>query len=178
MTALERFFAVMEYQPSTGCPTGSWGVGRRDRWEVEAPETLHYHRLVRGESALHTQRIIRFVDGPVPRAEEETLEEDERTITFRDGLGRVRKALKEGTRQGGRISMDTYISFPIRNMADWREMKKRYVISPCRYEPNSLPAAGWPGTLAGLAAKTTSVDLRAELLHSRLLLVCARHDGY
>jgi uroporphyrinogen decarboxylase len=155
MTALERFLAVMEYQPLDRVPNWELGVWpqTRDRWEVEAPETLHYHwDWFAGESALgmDPKEFIRFVDGPVPRAEEETLEEDERTITFRDGLGRVRKALKEGTRQGGRMSMDTYISFPIRNMADWREMKKRYVISPCRYEPNSLPAAGWPGTrLAG-----------------------------
>ena len=149
MTALERFLAVMEYQPLDRVPNWELGVWpqTRDRWEVEAPETLHYHwDWFAGESALgmDPKEFIRFVDGPVPRAEEETLEEDERTITFRDGLGRVRKALKEGTRQGGRMSMDTYISFPIRNMADWREMKKRYEISPCRYEPN------WPVTrLAG-----------------------------
>jgi uroporphyrinogen decarboxylase len=141
MTALERFLAAMEYQPLDRVPNWELGVWpqTRDRWEVEAPETLHFHwDWFPGEAALDMdpKEFIRFNDGPVPRGEEETLEEDERTITFRDGLGRIRKALKEGTRQGGRMSMDTYIDFPVHNMADWRAMKQRYEIGSGRYEPN------------------------------------------
>jgi len=149
MTPLERFIAVMDYQPADRIPNWELGVWpqTRDRWEAEEPETLHFHwDWFAGESALamDPKEFIRFNDGPVPRCEEETLEEDERTVAFRDGLGRVRKALKEGTREGGRMSMDTYIGFPVRSIADWREMKKRYEISLSRYEPN------WPVTrLAG-----------------------------
>ncbi len=81
----------------------------------------------------------------IPAFEEETLDEDERTVTFRDSYGRIRKALKEGTARGGRMSMDTYISFPVTDMASWREIKKRYDLSPRRYEPNweITRVAGW-----------------------------------
>ncbi len=150
MDHLERFIALMEYDPLDRVP--NWELGAwpqtRDRWRQEDPATLHFHwDWFSGEEALgmDPREFIRFSNAMIPDFEEETLAEDERTITFRDSLGRVRKALKEGTRDGGRMSMDTYIDFPVKNMADWREIKRRYEIGPGRYEPNwrTLRVKGW-----------------------------------
>ena len=149
-THLERFKAIMEYQPVDRTPNWELGCWPQtvDRWEEEAPETrrLHYQWFP-GEAALgmDPKEFILFRPHMIPPFEEETLEENERTVTFRDSLGRVRKALKEGTTRGGRMSMDTYIGFPVADMTSWREIKKRYEIMAPRYEPNweETRLAGW-----------------------------------
>jgi uroporphyrinogen decarboxylase len=38
----------------------------------------------------------------------------------------VRRALKEGTVDGGRMSMDQYLRFPVETMDDWRALKARF----------------------------------------------------
>jgi uroporphyrinogen decarboxylase len=149
-THLERFLAIMEYQPVDRVPHWELGVWPQtvDRWEEEDPETrkLHYQWFP-GEASLgmDPREFIPFQPNMIPAFEQETLAEDERTVTFRDSLGRVRKALKEGTTRGGRMSMDTYISFPVTDMASWREIKQRYALLPRRYEPNwqATRLAGW-----------------------------------
>ena len=149
-THLERFLAVMEYQPIDRVPNWELGVWPQtvDVWEEEDPETrkLHYQWFP-GEASLgmDPKEFIPFQPNMIPPFDEETLAEDERTITFRDSLGRVRKALKEGTTRGGRMSMDTYIDFPVTDMASWREIKKRYEMLPRRYEANwdVTRLAGW-----------------------------------
>jgi len=150
MNALERFLAVMEYQPVDQVPNWELGVWPQtvDRWDEEDPATrrLHYNWFP-GEASLgmDPKEFIYFSPAMIPAFEEETLEEDERTVTFRDSYGRIRKALKEGTARGVSMSMDTYISFPVTDMASWREIKKRYDLSPRRYEPNweITRVAGW-----------------------------------
>ncbi len=150
MNALERFIAVMEYQPVDRVPNWELGVWPQtvDRWDEEDLSTrcLHYNWFP-GEASLgmDPKEFIYFSPAMIPAFEEETLEEDERTVTFRDTYGRIRKALKEGTTRGGRMSMDTYLSFPVTDMASWREIKKRYDLGPRRYEPNweITRVAGW-----------------------------------
>ena len=150
MNTLERFLAVMDYQPTDRVP--NWELGAwpqtRDRWETEglAPGNFHWNWFT-GEDALgmDPREFIRINNRPLPEFEQETLADDERTITFRDTLGRVRKALKEGSVRGGRMSMDTYISFPINSMADWQAYKRRLVMRHDRYEPcwQALRLNGW-----------------------------------
>ncbi|MCL4506381.1 MAG: hypothetical protein M1434_13560 [Chloroflexi bacterium] len=140
MTDLERFLAVMEYQPADRVPNWELGVWpqTRERWESEALDTIPYHwDWFTGEGALgmDPREFIRFNGNFIPQDEEETLVEDERTITFRDGMGRVRMALKEGASRGGRMSMDTYISFPVSNMEQWNALKPRLRPFQERYEP-------------------------------------------
>jgi uroporphyrinogen decarboxylase len=92
------------------------------------------------------REFIYFQGGLIPPFEEQVLEEDERTETFRDARGRVRRALKEGTVNGGRMSMDQYVGFPVKDMADWQALKRRLdPSSPQRYEPNwqQLRVEGW-----------------------------------
>jgi uroporphyrinogen decarboxylase len=150
MNDLERFIAVMEYQPVDSVPNWELGVWpqTRDRWEDEGLDMSLYHwDWFTGESALGMapREFIRFNCGLIPPFEEATLAEDERTITFRDSLGRVRQALKEGTARGGRMSMDTYLSFPVTNMAEWQALKPRLRMSAERYEPYwpALRLEGW-----------------------------------
>jgi uroporphyrinogen decarboxylase len=140
MTDLERFLAVMEYQPVDRVPNWELGVWpqTRERWEQEGLDMTQYHwDWFTGEAALgmDPREFVRFNGVMLPPFEEETLAEDERYITFHDGQGRVRQALKEGTSRGGRMSMDTYISFPVTTMEDWQALKPRLRIFQERYEP-------------------------------------------
>ncbi len=142
MDHLGRFIAVMEYQPVDrvlNWEMGVWGQ-TRDRWAGEGLDTTSLHwQWFPGEAALGLapKEFIYFNGGMIPPFEYEVYEEDERTITFRDARGMVRRALKEGTAHGMRASMDHFISFPVQTMADWQEVKKRLdPASPQRYEPN------------------------------------------
>ncbi len=48
--------------------------------------------------------------------------------------GRVTKALKEGTSHGGRMSMDTYLKFPVEKPGDFAEVRRRMdPQDPARY---------------------------------------------
>ena len=147
----ERFLAVMEYRPVDRVP--NWEIGvwpqTRERWASEGldPLTLHWD-WIDGEAALgmDPREYIVFNGQPVPLFEKEVLEEDERTQVIRDERGRVRRQLKEGMIDGETISMDQYLRFPVENMADWQEMKKRHdPTCPQRYEPNwrTLRVEGW-----------------------------------
>ena len=142
MNHLERFHAVMDYQPVDRVPNWELGVWpqTKDRWESEGLDTTELHwQWFPGEAKLgmDPKEFVLFNKHPIPGFEYEELEEDERTVTFRDNLGRVRIALKEGSINGARMSMDTYIDFPVKTMADWRDIKRRLdPTSPQRYEPN------------------------------------------
>jgi hypothetical protein len=148
---LERFLAVMEYAPVDRVPNWELGVWpqTRQRWEVEGvdPGTMHWNWFP-GEAALDMdpKEFIHYSGAMYPPFEEEVLEEDERTITFRGPKGRVRRALKEGAIDGARMSMDQYIRFPVETMDDWRQIKARYNPHDAnRYEPNwqTLRIPGW-----------------------------------
>ncbi len=150
MDPRERFLAVMEYQPVDRVP--NWEAGAweqtRERWKAEEPATRHFHwRWFWGEEPLDMdpREFVRFDNGVYPALDEVTLAEDERTVTFRDSLGRVRRALKEGMVGQTRMSMDTYLSFPVRTLADWRAMERRFEVSARRLEPNwrAMRVDGW-----------------------------------
>ncbi len=151
MNYLERFLAVMEYKPVDQVPNWEAGVWPQTqvRWEAEGLDPGQFHwDWFPGEAALgmDPREFIPFKGMMVPEFEEEILEEDERTVTYRGPLGRVRRALKEGSIGSARMSMDQYIRFPVETMEDWGEVKKR--LNPRdqrRYEPNwrVLRVEGW-----------------------------------
>ena len=150
MNELERFLGVMEYQPVDRVPNWELGVWPQtiDRWEEEGLDPCAFHwDWFTGEDALgmDAREFIRFRDGPIPAFDEEVLEEDERYVIFRDSLGRIRKALKEGTVRGGRMSMDTYIGFPVSSMQDWQGYKQRLLMRRARWDPQwqALRVASW-----------------------------------
>ena len=148
MNHLERFLAVMEYQPVDRVPNWEAGVWEetRDRWATEGldPESLHWNWFP-GEAKLgmDPREFIAFNGNMIPAFEYEVLEEDERTYTFRDGMGTVRRHLRK---EFG-ASMDTFLHFAVESMEDWQEMKKRLdPTNPKRYEPNwdVIRVPGWP----------------------------------
>ncbi len=151
MNHLERFLAVMEYKPVDRVPNWELGAWPQtcDRWEQEGldPTTLHWQWFPgEVELGMDPREFIFFRGEMIPPFEEQVLQEDERTVTFRDRLGRTRIALKEGTVGGVRMSMDTYISFPVHSMEDWKRIKGRFnASSPQRYEPNwqETRVRGW-----------------------------------
>ncbi len=142
MNYLERFLNVMEYRPVDQVPNWEAGVWpqTRERWEKEGLDPHAYHwDWFSGEEALgmDPREFIQFSSSMFPPYEYEEVEEDERTLTYRDEKGILRRALKEGSIGGARMSMDQFIDFPVKNMADWQEVKKRYVpSSQSRFTPN------------------------------------------
>ena len=151
MDHLERFLAVMEYEPVDSVPNweaGVWGQTRQ-RWENEGLDAsrLHWDWFAgERELGMDPREYIRYSGAMIPQFEEEVLSEDEQTETIRDATGRVRRALKAGAVDGGRMSMDTFLEFPVQSMADWQAIKKRFDPTCAkRYEPNwpDIRVDGW-----------------------------------
>ncbi len=142
MNHLERFLAVMEYQSVDRVPNWELGVWvqTRERWTKEGFDSTSMHwDWFRGEDSLgmDPREFIAFNGHLIPPFDQVILEEDERTVTFRGPTGRIRKALKEGSVGGARMSMDQYLRFPVENMQDWQRIKKRLdPSSPQRYQSN------------------------------------------
>ena len=122
----------MEYRPVDRVPNyeaGVW-VQTRERWETEGLDkhSLHWDWFTGEELfGMDAREYIPVDFGMRPPFESETIEENDRHIVFRDALGRVRKALKEGSIGGSRTSMDQYLRFAVHSRADFAKLKKRYV---------------------------------------------------
>jgi len=86
---------------------------------------------------LDKREFIPLKLGPIPGFEYKVLEENERYVVFTDQFGRKRRALKEGTARGTRLSMDTYLDFFVKDRANFLEMQKHYnPDEPSRYPEN------------------------------------------
>ncbi len=94
-------------------PQSTW-IGRADMFEGEPVFKLDRRAFARLDINMY------------PMYEEETLAEDERYIIVRHTNGVTTRALKEGTVRGTRMTMDTYIDFPVKDDATWQAMKRRY----------------------------------------------------
>lgn len=142
MTSLERFDAVMSYQPADRVPNwelGAWPQAH-ERWEQEGLEPPGYRvDWFVGVDALGMDRRI-FAPihfGPLPDFGYTVLEETDRYVVARNHKGIVTRALKEGTVAGGRMSMDEYLEFPVRTPADFEALKTRFdPADPQRYPDN------------------------------------------
>jgi uroporphyrinogen decarboxylase len=151
MTPRERFRAVMEYQPVDRVPNHEVGVWAQtaDRWQQEGLDIqdLHWDWFTGEERyEMDPREYIPVNFGMVPQMEEEVLEETERYVIRRNGIGIVTRALKEGTSRGMRASMDEYVDFPVKTREDFQEIKKRFVAHhasryPAQWREFMLP--GW-----------------------------------
>jgi uroporphyrinogen decarboxylase len=142
MTELERFLRVMEYKPVDQVPNwelGIWGH-TRERWinEGAKPEQIDGDWFS-GIDALGFDRreFVNVNMGMIPGFEGKVLERTERYEIIQHGNGIVTKALIDGTVGGTRASMDQYLRFPIENISDLRDMKKRYDPSDSRRYPQN-----------------------------------------
>jgi hypothetical protein len=132
MTDLERFLAVMEYQPKDRVPNHELGIWPQTiaRWDAEGapPEGGRFDWWQGpGPFDLDHREFIPVNFDMIPWYESRVLERDERYETILDERGRTRKALIEGAIGGGRMCMDTYLDFPVKTLADFREIQKRFV---------------------------------------------------
>lgn len=139
-TELRRFVDCMEYAPSERRPNHELGVWpqTRARWLEEAPDAVAgftWDWFV-GEPALGFDER-EYVDvnySFMPAFDAEVLAESDEYEVIRNPLGIVTKALKPGTVDGGRACMDQYLSFPVSNRDDFRDIKRRLVAAlPERY---------------------------------------------
>ena len=130
MNERERFLAIMEYRPVDQVPNHEVGVWQQtiDRWEQEG---LNVYDLTWDWFTgcdyfeMDAREYIPVNYYLLPAFEEETLEETDRYIIRRQASGIVTKALKEGSSHGMRASMDQYLDFPVKNLEDFQQLKKR-----------------------------------------------------
>ncbi|MHB1462923.1 MAG: uroporphyrinogen decarboxylase family protein [Armatimonadota bacterium] len=143
LTPRQRFLNVMEYQPVDRVPNHEVGVWPQtwDRWIHEGMNPAeHSASWFWGDPGfnLDPREYVRTNYQMVPLFEPQVIEITDKYETIRNGHGIVTKALREGTLHGGRMSMDQYISFPVTDLASFRELKKRYIASDLVRQP-----AGW-----------------------------------
>jgi len=129
----DAFLACMEYRPCPRRPHHELGVWpqTRARWRREAPEAVTDFgwRWFFGEDAIGLDRrdYVPVDYGFIPPFEEKVLEETAQYEVRRNRKRVVTRALKEGTVDGGRMSMDQYLEFPVRGPADWPAVRARLV---------------------------------------------------
>ncbi len=132
MTPKERFLRTMTFQTvdrPSNMEIAVWAQ-TLERWLAEGmPEGLNTGFMERGEPYFGLEGYEALDlngTGPIPAVESRTLEETEDTILFVDGFGRTRRARKSGTVGGTRMSMDSYIDFPVKDRASFEQYRFRY----------------------------------------------------
>ncbi|MCX6993975.1 MAG: hypothetical protein NT011_12650 [Kiritimatiellaeota bacterium] len=151
MNDLDRFSACMAYQSADRRPNHELGAWPQtiQRWTQEAPQAIRGFDWdwFRTEPALGLDRrdYIPVNFGFIPAFAHKVLEDTPEYEICRNSKGMVTKALKEGTLNGGRMSMDQYLEFPVRTPEDFKTIKQRLISGiPERY-PRDLDAriAAW-----------------------------------
>ncbi len=133
MNDLQRFIACMEYQSADRRPNHELGVWpqTRERWKRECPEVdsrLRWNWFVEEpELQIDRREYIPVNFGFIPPFEHKLLEETQEYEVVQNSLGIVTKALKAGTVNGGRMCMDQYLSFPVKEPKDFAEIKQRLI---------------------------------------------------
>jgi hypothetical protein len=120
LTHRERFARTMHYQPVDRIPI--WDFGFWDetipKWREQGmPEGVSTDEFFGMDRQWHGVPVSL---GMIPGFEEIVYEEDERTRLMRGGDGVVCRVSKVGA------SIPTFIEFPVKNRADFEEMKERY----------------------------------------------------
>ena len=133
MTNKERFMKVLQFKSADRAPNfeiGTWEQTAQ-RWESEGlPAGLNTGNFFSGNDYFQLEGIESInLDAliPFPPGKDHILEQDDRYVLFSDAFGRVRRALKEGTVGGTRMSMDQYIRFPVNNRQSFLEYQKGYL---------------------------------------------------
>jgi len=164
VTARERFMRVMTFEPVdhvTNMEITVWAQ-TRERWLAEGmPEDLNTSFMQVGEPSLGLEgyeTLALNATGPIPTCEERVLEETEDLLLFVDGFGRTRRARKSGTVGGTRLSMDTYLDFPVKDLASFRAYRFRYEGSIEQRYPQD-----WEAEKQGLLASDRPLTLMNPL---------------
>lgn len=147
MNDRERFIAVMEYEDFDRVPNHELGVWPQtaERWRSEGmPEDLGFNWFVEENYlGLDHREYTPINFGMIPPFEAEVLERTDRYEIIRHANGIVSKALLDGSIGGGRMCMDQYIGFPVKDLQQFRDLKKRYIAAIDLRYPE-----GWKENLA------------------------------
>ena len=139
MNSRERFLACVQFQKVDHAPLteiATWGQTVEKWYKEGMPKDVDTYFYVNGNEFFGFERWewIPLNFGMVPAFDYEVIEETERYIIARKGDGSITKALKEGTVQGTRMSMDQHLSHAVTDRKNFLEIKKRYnPHSPIRY---------------------------------------------
>ncbi|MDD4773712.1 MAG: uroporphyrinogen decarboxylase family protein [Eubacteriales bacterium] len=139
----ERFLNVMEYKPVDKVPNyeaGVWGQ-TLDVWQKEGLDVGKVcWDWFAGDDyfGIDKRRFFPVNLGLMPAFEYKLIEKTDRYEIFRDAEGRTRRALTEGTAHGSRMCMDEYLHFPVENIDQFRQIKKRLEVDIANRYP-----AGW-----------------------------------
>jgi uroporphyrinogen decarboxylase len=133
---------ILRGEPAPWVPNyelGCWGQ-TVERWlrEGMAPGESRVGQMdmFEGEDVFGLDRraFARLNHRMIPDFGYEVLSEDEEYLVARHPDGVVTRALKAGTVRGTRMSMDTYLSFPVTDRTSWQDVKRRYAArAPVRY---------------------------------------------
>ena len=152
MNDRDRFIGVMEYKAVDRVSNYELGLWPQtvSRWLQEgAPaDKMAFGNWFIGEDyiGLDQREYINVNFDMIPQFDVEVLERTERYEIIRNSRGIVSKALIDGSVGGGRMCMDQYLSFPVENKDDFRELKKRYISGiEERYPQNweEIFVSGW-----------------------------------
>ena len=151
-SARARFHRMMKFQHVEripNCEIGPWPQTLQ-RWAEEGmPVKCQAGSYWNGQPLFGLEPLYLGVDtvhtGMLPPFEEQVIEETDRYVTARGVDGVVRKALKTGSLNGQRLSMDQHLDFPVKNRADFEALKERY-------DPDN--PARYPGLLRDLKNRT------------------------
>ena len=161
MTPKERFIRTLRFQSIDRVPCmeiAVWGH-TRERWLKEGmPEEVNTGFMHRGSDyfGLEGYETVQInAIGPCPPVPQKTIEETDEYLVFVDGMGRTRRALKTGTVRGTRMSMDTYLDFPVKDMASFEEYRAGY---EARHDAARYPA-DWDFVKAGVKHTTLPLTL-------------------
>ena len=133
MNQKQRFMNTLKYKTFDRVPfmeIGVWEQTREEWIKQGMPEDAMEDDLFLQGNEYFKLEGTDWVDIettlPYPFQEEEIIEEDERTIIFRDEIGRIRKTMKVGLVGNTSMSMDQYLSFPVRDRSSFLKYKKGF----------------------------------------------------
>ena len=142
-TPQERFHACMTHNNADRRPNHELGVWTQTaaRWRAEAAEPCagFTWNWFEGEAALDLdpRAFIPINFDFIPPFEATIIEETPTYEIRRDSHGVITKALKAGTVDGMRMSMDQHLEHPVKTPADWPDVKRRLIAAvPERYPPD------------------------------------------
>jgi len=162
MTPKERFVRTLTFETVDRVPCVEICVWAqtRERWLREGmPEDVDTSFMHRGSEhfALEGYETMHLnATAPVPPVEHRVLQETDECLLFVDNFGRTRRALKTGTVGGTRMSMDTYLEFPVKDRPSFAEHRKRY---------EGPAAARYPEDYEAVKALCATTDLPLTLLN-------------
>ena len=126
MNTRERFYKVCNFEPVDHPPRfdclGFWGA-TTERWRREGlPPDVPAEQYF-GMDGWHVLPVDSgLTHNPYrPPFEHQVLEEDERTVTYRDGCGITKRDRKDRAE----LSMSQFLQFPVSCRKDWEDLKWR-----------------------------------------------------